>query len=180
MQTPLTLARTLAPRLAGLCWAIGGSTMLQQLQLVEQPHDLDIITSSQDFPALCAQLAAMGHAITPPADPRHATRHAARFEMADGLQVDVLADLALRLDKGVFHWPFDAGAIQQADGLPWCLPEDWALLYRLSGCEEQTEALDEWLGEHGVQHPQRLAANLFAGYPEQLLRPTLPWWPWDE
>ena len=40
--------------------------------------------------------------------------------------------------------------------------------------------LDEWLDEHGVSHPQRIAANLFAGYPEKYLKPAPDWWPWEE
>jgi hypothetical protein len=180
MSTPLQLAKTLAPLLAGHCWAIGGSTLLQHLDLVEQPRDLDIVTTAADFAAVRAVLAAHGQDITPPPHPQYATRHFARFDMGNGLTADLIADMAIKLEKGSYRWPFDASARFEADGLPWCCPEDWALLYRLMGREEQTEALDEWLNEHGIQHPQRLAANLFAQYPASAMQPAPDWWPWDE
>ncbi|SCK17207.1 hypothetical protein [Vogesella sp. LIG4] len=180
MQTPLQLAHQLAPALAGRCWAIGGSTLLQQLGLVDEPRGLDIVTTAADFAAVREVLAARGRDITPPPHPQYATRHYARFELPDAAPVDLIAEMAIRLPKGSFRWPFDASAVQQADGLPWCLPEDWALLYRLMGKEEQVEALDDWLGEHGVQQPLRLAANLFAQYPESALQPLPDWWPWEE
>jgi len=81
MTTPLALARELAPQLAGYCWAIGGSTLLQHLDLVEQPRDLDIATTAADFAAVRAVLAARGQDITPPPHPQYATRHFARFDM---------------------------------------------------------------------------------------------------
>lgn len=180
MSTPLEFARALAPALAGRCWAIGGSTLLQQLGLVEQPRNLNLITTAADFAALRAVLATHGSDITPPPLLPFNSPQFARFDVGGGLCVDLTAELSIKLDKGSYRWPFDAGALQQADGLPWCFAEDWALLYRLLGRHEQSEALDEWLEEHGVQQPQRLAANLFAQYPEKLLQPPPAWWPWEE
>lgn len=180
MSTPREFITALAPQLAGLTWAIGGSTLLQQLDLVDEPHDLDLVTTAEDFAALKALLLTQAADITPPPHPQYATRHFARFQTADGLCIDLMANMVIKLDKGQFQWPFDASAIWQADGLSWCMPEDWALLYRLMGYAEQTEALDDWLNEHGVANPQRIAANLFAQYPEKYLKPTPDWWPWDE
>ena len=180
MSTPRAFITARAPQLAGLSWAIGGSTLLQQLGLVDEPRDLDLITTAEDFAAVKALLLQHASDITPPPHPLYATRHFARLQTADGLEIDLIAGLAIRLDKGQFRWPFDASAVWQADGLNWCMAEDWALLYRLMGYSEQTEALDEWLDEHGVSHPQRIAANLFAGYPEKYLKPAPDWWPWEE
>lgn len=180
MTTPRTFITTLAPQLAGLCWAIGGSTLLQQLDLVDEPRDLDIVTTAADFAALKTILLQYASDITPAPHPDYATRHFARLQTADGLLIDLIAEMVIRLPKGQFCWPFDASAIWQADGLNWCMPEDWALLYRLMKRDEQIEALDDWLCEHGVANPQRIAANLFAMYPESALKPSPDWWPWEE
>ena len=49
------------------------------------------------------------------------------------------------------------------------------------GDSVQTRTLDSGgVDEHGVTHPQRIAANLFAGYPEKYLKPAPDWWPWEE
>lgn len=180
MPTPLAFITALAPQLAGHTWAIGGSTLLQHLDLVDEPRDLDLITTATDFAALKTILLGMAQDITPPPHPQYATRHFARVQTTDGLQIDLMAEMAIKLDKGAFRWPFDASAIWQANGLNWCMPEDWALLYRLMQRPEQIETLDDWLNEHGVHNPQRIAANLFAQYPEKALKPTPDWWPWDE
>lgn len=179
MSTPLAFIRALAPQLSGYSWAIGGSTLLQQLQLVELPRSLDLICAETDFAAIQTLLLQHGSDITPAPHPLYASRHFARI-VAGELEINLVAGLAIRLDKGVYRWPFDASAIEQADGLPWCMAEDWALLYRLMGYDEQRDAVDDWLNEHGVSHPQRIAANLFAQYPEKALRPAPDWWPWDE
>jgi hypothetical protein len=177
---PTAFARELAPLLADKTWAIGGDTLLHRLGLEAAPRDLDLVTTAADFAAVRRVLAEHGRDVTPEPPPDYATRYFARFETDNGLTVDLIAELAIRLERGVFRWPFDADAIELADELPWCSAEDWALLYRLIGRDECAAALDAWLAEHGVARPDRLADCLTAGYPEQRLVPLPEWWPWDE
>ncbi|MCW3482167.1 hypothetical protein OL229_21855 [Neisseriaceae bacterium JH1-16] len=179
-SAPLAFATALAPQLTARSWAIGGSALLHRLGLAAAPDRLELVTTAADFAAMAQTLAEQARDISPDPHPDYAPRHFARFETADGLQIELVAEMAIRLERGVFRWPFDATAIEPADGLPWCCIEDWALLYRLLGDAESAALLDGYLDEHGIGRPDRLADFLDARYPETALEPLPDWWPWDE
>lgn len=179
-MTPIDFLTRHAPLFDGVTWAIGGSTLLARLGLEVSPRDLDLVVTEADFDTLYQRLAGVAQDQKLAPHPQFCTRRFARFACADGLEIDLMAGLGLRLEGGAFHWPFDAAARDVHDGLPWCYAEDWALLYRLMGRDTRRAQLDGYLARHGLQRPDRVAANLFAGYPDSALRPPPAWWPWDE
>jgi len=127
----VALAHTLAASLAGLDWAIGGSSLLWRLGIEPAPEDLDLVTTPAHFDPLCAALTrTLGRGARPPHD-RFASTHFMRFGAASGAGVDVMAGIRVRRGEGAPPWHFDPGRTQQVDGLPWMAPGDWLELYTL-------------------------------------------------
>jgi hypothetical protein len=145
---PLQLARALAAPLAGLDWAIGGSTLLHRLGLEPAPADLDIVTTPEHFAQVRACLEARLGTAHRPAHPRWRTVHFARFDARvelSGAPVDVMAGIAVQRGESLERFVFDARRIDRVDGLPWMRAADWLVLYRLFDRAARVQQLEAWL-----------------------------------
>lgn len=131
MAPPLALAYSLAEKLAGLDWAIGGSTLLHRLGLEASPNDLDIVTTEDCFHELDERLAAL---LGPGVRPAHSSYHSKYFSQypaRNGAMVEVMAGIQA-VNKGRLNsWSFSVERIEHHDGLPWMQVSDWLDLYVL-------------------------------------------------
>jgi hypothetical protein len=121
----------MAPHLAGLDWAIGGSTLLHHLGIEPHPADLDIVVSVADFKTAEDKLTALfgeGHR---PRHPSYQSEHFARFKAADGTQIDIMAGIAVVQGNEVITWHFEPQHTAIEAGLPWMRAQDWLTLYIL-------------------------------------------------
>ena len=124
------LAASLAEPLAGLDWAIGGSTLLHQLGLEPAPADLDLVTTPEHFDRAAAVLAARFGPGERPAHPRFRSAHFVRHR-AGGVAVELMAGIAVKSNDALVQWRFDPRRIDLVEGLPWMRADDWLALYRL-------------------------------------------------
>lgn len=138
------LAHDIAPHLAGLRWAIGGSTLLWSLGLEPAPRDLDAFIVEQDFDEALSRLEpVLGSSHRPDG---FAASRVARFAASQGAEIDLVAGIAALTSQGVVRWPFDAATpIQHRGGLPWMRAEDWLTLYRLFGRRHRVAQLERFL-----------------------------------
>jgi len=143
--SPLTLAQRLAPLLRDLDWAIGGSTLLHRLGIEPAPRDLDLVASIAHFPRVAA---ALGRELSPVAVDRHphyVSGGFARFVGADGVTVEVMADIAVHRGHELVRWHFEPSRVEWIDGLPWMHAADWLELYRLFDRPARVAQLEAWL-----------------------------------
>jgi hypothetical protein len=144
---PLAAAHALAPLLAHCTWAIGGSTLLYHLGIEPAPRDLDIFTTAQDFARVQAALIEVcgpGHR---PQHPRYASAQFAHFTTAQGVSIDLMADIAVRTGQGLQHWQFDPATIVDESGLPWMRAQDWLTLYALFDRPQRVAQLRAYLAQ---------------------------------
>jgi hypothetical protein len=140
------LAQQLVPNLEGLCWAIGGSSLLYRLGLEATPADLDIVTTDEHFATVRERLSATMNEHHRTRHPSYASKHFALFRSATGVAVDVMAGIAVRTPSGLVHWPFSGSTIETGDGLPWMRAEEWLSLYELFNRPNRVEQLKTYLG----------------------------------
>ena len=148
---PLLVAREIAPVLADLQWAIGGSTLLFKLGLGEAPLDLDIVVIPEHFESTRHRLSSMLTLRPAAPHPTYASKHFARFLSATGIGVDVMAGIAIRSGSTLTSWDFDPQTVAHVDGLPWMRAEDWVCLYRLFGRHAQALQLADQLAKTGIR-----------------------------
>jgi hypothetical protein len=128
---PLALAYSLAEKLEGLDWAIGGSTLLHRLGLEASPHDLDIVTTVDCFHELDERLFAFLGPGTRPAHASYHSRYFNQYPARDGAVAEVMAGIQV-IHKGcLVAWSFSVERIEYHDGLPWMQAPDWLDLYTL-------------------------------------------------
>jgi hypothetical protein len=142
---PLSLAHEIAPLLVGLRWAIGGSVLLHRLGLEAAPRDLDVVTTPGDFEAVRTRLGSRLQQLNIAPHPRYASRQFARLASSTGIQIDLMADIAVHTQAGVQTWAFDAATIEQHDGLPWMRAADWLQLYNLFDRPQRVAQLAQYL-----------------------------------
>jgi hypothetical protein len=142
---PLFLAHELAPLLTGVNWGIGGSLLLFHLNLVTAPQDLDIVTTPEDFPAICKRLAAFLGSPIKIDHPTYASTHFSRFTSPSGVNLDVMAGIRVRTSGGVKSWEFNPRTVLMENGLPWMQPHDWLDLYEMFDRPERTTVLRDYL-----------------------------------
>jgi hypothetical protein len=146
---PLELARSIAGPLAGLDWAIGGSTLLFRLGIEPAPRDLDVVTTVQHFDEAERRLAQRLGAGSKPGHPLYRSSHFTRFTSDRGTRMDLMAGIAVLVDGDLQTWQFDPARIEHHDGLPWMNARDWVVLYSLFDRPERVAQLRSLLAADG-------------------------------
>jgi hypothetical protein len=146
---PLMLARQIAPDLSGLTWAIGGSTLLHNLGLVDSPNDLDLVVTEEDFTTIAARLFSVFGSHSRPESKYLASAQFARFQAYSNCHIDIMASIAVRQGARLQPWHFDPASVRIRDGLPWMRASDWLELYRLFDRPERVALLEDYLAAQG-------------------------------
>jgi hypothetical protein len=147
LPTPLSLAHTIDPHLAGLDWAIGGSTLLHHLGIEPAPADLDIVISTKHFKVAENKLIALFGEGQRPQHASYQSAHFSRFTAMDGTQIDIMAGIAVLLGNEVMTWTFEPKHTVKEAGLPWMQAQDWLVLYTLFSRPERVAQLEAYLGK---------------------------------
>lgn len=126
------LKQQLKPFLEIAEWGIGGSCLLRHAALVTAHRDIDIVCSPEAFQQLqhrCVELGFLALPVTP--HPQMQSDHFARWRLADGVEVELMAGIKV-VRAGVEHrWCFSPCALRYEHGLPWMQLDDWLTLYQL-------------------------------------------------
>lgn len=148
VPSPVALAQEIAPRLAGLPWAIGGSVLMWKLGLEPAPRDLDVMTDAKHFPrvsALITEVCGLGREVS---HPRYRSGFFRRFDGRTA-SVDLMADVSVQTVNGLLSWKFDPAGIVIDGGLPWMRAQDWLVLYELFDRPERVKVLRQFIsGAH--------------------------------
>lgn len=136
---------------ANIFWAVGGSVMLQQYGLVEQPNDIDILVNSDDLTKASEILDTLGHKIAErEKDDIFATDYFCEFSL-DGFEVDLISGLKIKKGKEVFEYNFTPETPRvffsiEKENIPFSTLEDWQLLYKwIPNKEEKINLIREFL-----------------------------------
>ena len=149
--------RRLAEKLnaAGVTWGMGASWLLCQRGILEGYHNFDVMVMESDIDRADRVLTRLGMGGREESgDAYHGTYH------FDGADFDVMAGVILHTPEGEWHWVFDESAVAgyaevQGAQVPLMHLEDWYVFYSLIGKEARADAIAQWWGRHGVEHPER-------------------------
>lgn len=129
-------------------WGIGGSCLLKQLALVEECRDLDIVCTEQEFAPLFSALSVHFEQVEVAPHPRFCSRFFARFCCDSGLEIELMAGIAVYDEENPsekIDWHFDSAQVQKQAGIPWMHPAQWHTLYRLFGRTASANLLQDYL-----------------------------------
>ncbi len=158
---------------AGIVWGIGASMLLSQFGLVEKPNDIDICVDSRDIEKADEILKSIGVKKELNGTPLYATKQFYEY-IVDGVEVDVMAGLAVYHAAGVFEYVFDKASITDFKiingvSIPFASLEDWYVLYQLlPNRERKVSMIEEYLMANGIKHPFLLKRVLEGNLPEEV------------
>lgn len=146
-------------------WGVGASVLLHQHGLVEQPNDIDLLVAEKDIKKADELLSALGSKKAYENTGDYATEYFLEYHI-QGVDIDVMCNLGIVHDEGVFHYVFDDQSIDQhvlINGvkIPFCTMEDWYVIYQLlRNRMSKVQMVEAFLKENGVKHPYLLERAL--------------------
>jgi len=165
MKAPLLEGiRALAKDLnrSGIVWQAGSSVLLWFHGLEEDPGDLDLFFPPEEEQRVKEFFLARGTLVRPPGRDPYRTRWFYRVGMA-GVGVDLMGGFALMTPEGICRMemvPGPPGQLPGGPAVPLGTPEEWLVLYCLMGREYRVQALEHYLAEQGIRHPEVLTRFL--------------------
>ncbi|MRH41747.1 hypothetical protein GH741_03550 [Aquibacillus halophilus] len=153
-------------------WAIGGSLLLFQHGITNIVNDLDIIVKDDDVKTVVNILCKLGkERKVEPLNPFHTTYYY-EFVIKD-LFMDVMSEFKIKHDEGVYVLPFAEHSVKSymVDGnqTPFCLLEDWYILYQLiPGREEKVQKVENHFRKVGIENPAILKQALKSNLPKNV------------
>lgn len=154
-------------------WAVGGSLMLNHYALVHQPQDIDLLVGLDDIIVVDEILGEIGQKKAQYNVGQYSTKYFYEY-VVDGIDVDVMAGLAINHDQGTFNYVFDHLSISDCKNLegvsiPLCALEDWYVLYQLiPGREMRVRAIEGYLKSNVVLRTDLLTRMLTLDLPDRV------------
>jgi len=150
----------------GIMWALGGSNVLKQFDLIETVNDIDILVSEKDIVKANQILASIGSKMEVKANPNYLTTYFYSYRIKK-FKVDLMCDFKIKYNDIVYTYTFDETSITSSDEIAkekifFTSLEDWYVLYRLMDREddEKIKNLEKHFELHGIKHPQILKRTL--------------------
>ena len=150
---------------AKIQWAVGASIMLNQFGLVDKPNDIDLLISVKDIKRADEILKELGIKKEYKNTDTYTTKFFYEY-VIDGVDIDVMAGLAIRHEAGVFEYVFDELAISdkriiENEEVAFTSLEDWFVLYQLIPKREyKVQLIKEYLLERGIENSELLKRSL--------------------
>lgn len=97
---------------SNILWAVGGSILLNQFGLTDKPNDIDILVGIEDIGRADEFLKSIGHRKKCENTGVFSTKYLYQY-IINGIDVDVMAGLAINYSEGVFEYIFDHKSISE-------------------------------------------------------------------
>ncbi|WP_134339634.1 nucleotidyltransferase family protein [Filobacillus milosensis] len=159
-------------------WAVGGSLLLKQRDIINQVNDMDIIVHRDGVNQILGELVKLGEErVVTPLDP-YATTYYYEFNILD-LSMDVMGEFKIRHEDGVYVLPFEEQQIEFYDvegvDVPFCTLESWYILYQLiPGREKKVAMIENYFKLNGVKHPSILENAINNALPKRVIERIQP------
>lgn len=120
---------------ANIFWAVGGSVMLQQHGLVDQPQDIDILVAADDLHKAGEILNSLGDKIAErEEDDVFATDYFCEFNI-EGITIDLISGLKIKKEGRIFEYNFTPETPRtfftiDSEQIPFSTLEDWMIIYQ--------------------------------------------------
>lgn len=128
-------------------FGIGGSCLLYHINIPVIPRDIDIVCTEQHFTDICTLLRLHYQQLPRPPHPLYRTHYFASFTPEKGLNLDVMAGIAVLQHGAETPWRFDPATTYWENGIRWMQAADWVTLYRLLNRPERVAQLQLWLSQ---------------------------------
>jgi hypothetical protein len=129
-----------------LVWAVGASLLLYLHRKTDRFCDIDLMVTTEDALRLKAALEPMGTLAPPRRSEQYRSRYFWEFTIG-GVDVDVMAGLAIVQDGVVHECPFSAAqvtdfALVRGERIPLQSLADWRRYYALMGRTAKVQMID--------------------------------------
>ncbi|MEW9121988.1 MAG: hypothetical protein AB2421_04685 [Thermotaleaceae bacterium] len=148
-----------------ILWGVGGSILLNQFELIDIPHDIDIIVDIKDISRADEFLKSMGEKKQWEKTHRYSTRYFYEY-VINGFDVDVMAGFKVNHRNGVFEYSFDNHSIseyKEINGIdiPFTSLEDWYVIYQLiPNGEKKADKIESYILSRGMKNSALLERAL--------------------
>lgn len=155
---------------SNIVWAIGASMMLNQFGLIDNPNDIDIFVDVKDIDRADEILKSIGEKKEPKKTSAYATKHFYEY-LINGIDIDVMAGLAINHDSGVYEYVFDTDSVSRIElinevEIPFTSLEDWYVIYQLiSNRESRVNLIERYFALNGIKNIALLQRALRGNLP---------------
>ena len=158
---------------SNIAWGVGASILLNQFGLIEKPNDIDIFVDIKNIQRADEILKSIGKKKKWEKTATYSTKYFYEY-LVDGVEVDVMAGLAVNHNSGVFEYIFDYNAISEfrlvnGVNIPFTALEDWYVIYQLiPNRETKVKMIENHLLSNGVKKPFLLERALEGNLPVEV------------
>lgn len=154
-------------------WAVGGSILLNQFGLVDNPNDIDLFVDLNDIDRVDSILKDIGIRKLNEKSKTYSTKFFYEY-IVNEVDVDVMAGFSINHDKGVFEYVFDNHSITKVVNIngidiPLTSLEDWYVIYQLIPNRElKVKIIEEYLLTNGTKNSYLLERALKGSLPNEV------------
>ena len=155
---------------ANIVWGVGASILLNQFGLADSPNDIDIHVAIKDIHKVDEILKSIGTKKQKGKNDSYSTKYFYEY-IVNGIDIDVMAGLAINHTNGIFEYIFDESSISQfilidEISIPFTSLEDWFVLYQLiPNRDAKVKIIEDYLLLNGIQKPFLLERSLNGNLP---------------
>lgn len=141
---------------AQITWGIGGSMLLAYYDIVDHVNDIDIIVEPEHIDKAIHVLQKIGKEKEVERHKPFATVYFHKFRV-ETATVDMMAQFQLEHTNGLYTYDFSNYSVKRhnylGEVLPFCLLEDWFVLYQLMPRREQkVRYMEKYFRKNGISH----------------------------
>lgn len=154
-------------------WAVGGSILLNQFGLVDNPNDIDLFVDLNYIDKVDSILKDIGIKKLNEKSKTYSTKFFYEY-IVNKVDVDVMAGFSINYDKGIFEYTFDNHSITKIVNIngidiPFTSLEDWYVIYQIIPNREfKVKIIEEYLLNNGIKNSYLLERALKASLPNEV------------
>ena len=155
---------------SNIVWAVGGSILLNQFDLIDKPNDIDLFVDINQIEKVDDIFKRIGQKKEVGNDTTFSTRYFYEY-IVEGINIDVMAGFAVNHSDGLFEYIFDDHSISEfrlinGVSIPFTSLEDWYVIYHLIPDREyKANMIRNYLLSNGINQYFLLERALEANLP---------------